>query len=68
VTGGKNEPVTSQPRRVGGVTPHDLLIQQVRDGGEADCSPWVPMTCVLDRISGKNFGYMNCFSVNVTKN
>ena len=50
---GQDEPVAARPERVGGVVPHDLLVQQVGGGGEAHRGAGVAVAGLLHGVRGQ---------------
>ena len=53
VPDGEDETVAAQPRRVGRVVRHDLLVEQVGDGGEAHRRAGVAAAALLDGVGGQ---------------
>src|SRR5690606_24970532 len=54
VAGGEHEPVPAEPVRVGGVVDHDVLVEQVGQGGQAHGRPRVSVARVLHRVGGQD--------------
>ena len=53
VATGEDEPVTAQPRRVGGVVTHHVLVEQVGQRRQAHGGAWVAVAGSLDGVGGE---------------
>ncbi len=63
---GQDEAVTAQPVRIGRVVPHDALVQQIGNRGQAHRGAGVAVADVLNGVGGQDPGGVHRAAVGVS--